>query len=200
MTTDSSASRRHIFVDKKFQARFILNYVLLIVLGTLIFNAAAYLILDHQIGESLFSAHLAIQRTGDLLLPTLLYLSLTFVLILGLASVFITLIVSHRISGPLFAIMRYLRLMADGQFNFEAKLRTKDQTAVLADTLTETVKTLGGRVVMIKEAVDRAKKDMTILNSSVGEKALSPELIRTVHDLNEHLRLIEERLALFKTE
>jgi methyl-accepting chemotaxis protein len=198
--TDNAASRKHIFVDKQFQIRFILYYVLLIVVGTVLFNGVAYFILNHQIGESLFSAHLALSRTGELIGPTLVYLSITFILILGLAAIFITLIISHRISGPLFAIMRYLRMMGDGQLNFEAKLRTKDQTAVLADTLNDTIKTLGGRVAMIKEGLESIKKDAVHMNAAADKGGNQADLVKSIHDLNEHLHVIEERLALFKTE
>lgn len=201
MTEKITKSRKKVFIDKQFQTKFILNFCLLILVGTILFNLAAYFILNMNLGKSLSSAHLAITRTGDLLLPTLLYLSIAFLVILGLAAVFITLMISHKISGPLFAIGRYLKMMSEGRLNFEAKLRTKDQTAVLADTLTETVKTLGGRIVMIKDATESLKRDLARSNELIIEKGSDQgELIRLVNDLNEHVRVIEERLALFETE
>lgn len=201
MTDKITASRKRIFIDKKFQTKFILNYSLLIIIGTLVFNIAAYLILDSQIGKSLSSAHLAITRTGQLLLPTLVYLSIAFILILGTACIIITLLVSHKISGPLFAISRYLKMMADGNFNFEAKLRTRDQTAILAETLTETAKTIGGKIAVLKEATESLKKDLDESGALVSGKGCDQgQIIRLIHDLNEHVRVIEERLALFETE
>jgi methyl-accepting chemotaxis protein len=201
MTDKIAGTRRRIFVDKKFQTRFILNYVLLILIGTLLFNVAAYIILDRQLGASLFSAHQAIKRTGELLLPTLFYLSATFIFILGLATIFITLILSHRISGPLFAIVRYLRMLAEGNMTFEAKLRTKDQTAALADSLSETTKVLKGRIIMLKETTESQKKDLTKLAAISAEKpGAQNDLIKTVHDLGEHVRTMEDRLAFFETE
>ncbi len=200
MTDKLAASRKRVFVDKKFQTKFILKYSLLLIIGTMLFSISAYFILNQQIGESLFSAHLAIHRTGELLLPTLLLLSLTFVVILGVAAVFITLMVSHKICGPLFAIERYLKLISEGNLNFEAKLRTNDQTEALADTLTETVKSLRGRIVMAKESVTSLKKDLDRINVATEKGTAQGELARTVHDLQEHCRILEDHLAHFQTE
>jgi methyl-accepting chemotaxis protein len=200
MPDASSSSRRRIFIDKRFQTRFILNYTLLLLAGTALFIGAAYLILDKQIGESLFSAHLAISRTGELLLPTLLYLAAAFIVILGLATVVVTLLVSHKISGPLFAIVRYLRAMSEGNLNFEAKLRTNDQTAVVADTLTEAVRSLAGKVAMLKEIAGSLHRDAENVAAAAGRGGGSAETVRLAHELQEHIRTLEERLAVFQIE
>ncbi len=201
MADKNTGSRKKVFVDKQFQTRFILNYVFLILIGTLVFNIAAYIILDHQLGESLFSAHQAIKKTGELLGPTLIYLSVSFIVIFSLATIFITLLLSHRISGPLFAIVRYLRMLAEGNMTFEAKLRTKDQTAALADSLTETTKVLKGRIIMLKETTDSLKKDLAKLGAISAEKpGAQNDLIKTIHDLDEHVKSMEDRLAFFETE
>jgi hypothetical protein len=170
-------SRKQVFIDRNFQLRFILQFCLLILAGLVLFNIAAYFILDRQLGKTLFSAHLALTRTGDLLLPTLTAISAVFVVILGAAAAGITLLVSHRICGPLFAIVRYLKMIGEGKLNFEARLRTNDQTAVVADTLTETVRALRGKVL----APDGATARLT-------------------HELHEHVRILETRLASFETE
>lgn len=201
MPEASSSSRRKIFIDKTFQTRFVLYYTLLLLAGTVLFIGAAYLILNKQVGESLFSAHLAITQTGQLLLPTLLYLAVAFIIILGLATVVITLLVSHKISGPMFAIVRYLKTMSEGNLNFEAKLRTNDQTAVVADTLTEAIRSLGGKVTMLKEIAGSLRKDAErVAAASVGKGATTADAVRLVHDLQEHIRILEERLAVFHTE
>ncbi len=198
--SEKAHPRKKIFVDKRFQARFIFNYIALIIVGTILFGLASYFILDRAMGESLFSAHLAITRTGDLLRPTLIYLSTAFIIILGVATWIMTLLISHRISGPLFAISRYLKMMSSGQLDFEAKLRTKDQTAVLADNLTETVGIMADRVNMVRESLDSLKEDLNKFSGDIqGGKLDQGELSTCIHDLNEHLRVLEDRIAFFKT-
>jgi methyl-accepting chemotaxis protein len=200
MTDMNSPLRKHLFVDRTFQIKFILYFSLLVVIGTVLFSLAAYLILDNQMGNSLFSAHVAMKRTGELLRPTLLSLSLAFVIILGVASVIITLLVSHKISGPLFAMVRYLKMISEGRLNFEAKLRTNDQTAALADCLTDTIRVLNGRITLIKENAAGLAKKVAELDSLMGQKGSGqPEILRTVSDLKEQTRIIEERLGFFET-
>lgn len=141
--------RKIVFIDKRFQTEFIFKFVLLLLVGTGVFVLAAYLILDRRLEETYYSAHFAIKSTGELLLPTLLALSGVFVLVLGAAAFIITLYVSHHIAGPLFAIRRYLENISRGELDFEPKLRLKDQTTPLAESLTHALETLNTKLIAL---------------------------------------------------
>lgn len=141
--------RKIVFIDKRFQSEFIFKFLLLLLVGTGVFVLAAYLILDRRLEETYYSAHFAIKSTGELLLPTLLALSGVFVVVLGAAAFIITLYVSHHIAGPLFAIRRYLENISRGELDFEPKLRLKDQTTPLAESLTHALETLNTKLVAL---------------------------------------------------
>jgi methyl-accepting chemotaxis protein len=143
-----------IFIDRRFQAEFILKFVLLLLVGTGLFVLAAYLILNKRLEETYYSAHYAIKSTGEMLLPTLLSLSGVFVLVLGAATFFVTLYVSHHIAGPLFAIRRYLESVSRGELDFEPKLRLNDQTTPIAESLARALETLNARLVSIRSSAD----------------------------------------------
>ena len=147
-------ARKIIFIDKKFQGEFILKFVLLLLVGTAVFVLAAYLILNRRLEDTYYSAHFAIKTTGEVLLPTLLALSGVFILVLGAAAVVITLYVSHHIAGPLFAIRRYLENVSRGDLDFKPKLRLKDQTTPLAESLAHALETLNSRLVAVRVSAD----------------------------------------------
>ena len=149
-----SKSRKVLFIDKRFQGKFILKFVLLLLVGTSVFVLAAYLILNRRLEDSYYSAHFAIKSTGEVLLPTLLALSAVFILVLGAAAVVITLYVSHHIAGPLFAIRRYLDNVSRGDLDFKPKLRLNDQTTPLAESLAHAVETLNSRLVALRIGAD----------------------------------------------
>jgi methyl-accepting chemotaxis protein len=146
--------RRVIFIDRRFQAEFILKFVLLLVVGTGLFVLAAYLILNKRFEETYYSAHYAIKSTGEMLLPTLLSLSGVFVLVLGAATALVTLYVSHHIAGPLFAIRRYLESISRGELDFEPKLRLNDQTTPIAESLARALETLNAHLVSISNSAE----------------------------------------------
>lgn len=176
--------RKIIFIDKRFQGEFILKFVLLLLIGTAIFVLAAYLILDKRLEDTYYSAHFTIKSTGEALLPTLLMLSGVFVLVVGGLATVITLYVSHHISGPLFAIRRYLESVSRGELAFEPKLRDKDQTTPLADSLTNALETLNQRLVAIRGGADAVREASTKLSGHMDEaQRASPECRRDLAEL-----------------
>ena len=160
--------RKIIFIDRRFQSEFILRFVALLLIGTGVFVTAAYLILNRRLEETYYSAHYAIKSTGEVLLPALLALSGVFILVLGVAAVLITMYVSHHIAGPLFAIRRYLESVSRGDLDFEPKLRLKDQTTPLAESLARALETLNARLVAIRSAADGMRDASNKLSRNIA--------------------------------
>jgi methyl-accepting chemotaxis protein len=144
------APRKIIFIDRKFQTSFILKFLGLLLAGTAVFDVAAYLILNRRLEDSLYNAHMTIKSVGDILLPSLVSLSVIFVVLLGLAILLMTLFVSHLIAGPLYAIRRYIERIGEGELDFDARLRTRDQTTPLAMSLSESLEMLNRRLLAIQ--------------------------------------------------
>jgi methyl-accepting chemotaxis protein len=155
--------RKVVFIDRRFQGALILRFLLLLLVGTALFVLAAYLILDKRLEETYYSAHYTIKSTGEVLLPTLLALSAAFVVVLGAASIFITLYLSHHIAGPLYAIRRYLESISRGELDFQPKLRLNDQTTPLSESLAHALETLNSRLVAIRSAADGVRAASTKL-------------------------------------
>jgi methyl-accepting chemotaxis protein len=161
---NKDTTRRAVFIDRRFQGEFILKFVLLLLVGTSVFVLAAYLVLDRRLEETYYSAHYAVKSTGEILLPTLLTLGGIFIVVLGAAAVIITLYVSHHIAGPLFAIRRYLENIARGDLDFEPKLRLKDQTTPLAESLTVALETLNTRLVSLHHGAEAMRESSAKLS------------------------------------
>ncbi len=176
-------SRKVVFIDKRFQGDFVLRIILLLVVGTALFSGAAYWILNRRIGDTFYSAHKAIQTTGELLLPTLLGLSAVFVVLLGAAAAVITLYVSHHIAGPLFALRRYLENVARGELDFEPRLRTKDQTTPLAQSLSHALETLNARLVAIRSSADAVQEASRQISTHLPDGAGTEECRRDLATL-----------------
>jgi len=160
-------ARKIVFIEKRFQGEFILKFVLLLLVGTVFFVAAAYLILNRRLEDTYYSAHFAIKSTGEVLLPTLLALSGVFIVVLGAAAVVITLYVSHHIAGPLFAIRRYLENVSRGELDFKPQLRVKDQTTPLAESLIHALETLNSRLVAVRVSADDMRESSARLSRRI---------------------------------
>ena len=90
-----------------------------------------------------------------------------FLVILGAAILVMTLFVSHLIAGPLYAVRRYIERIGEGELDFDARLRSKDQTTPLAMTLSDTIQVLNDRISSIQMRA-RGIRDLA------GENAPSP--------------------------
>ncbi len=192
--------RKILFIDRKFQASFILKFIALLCVGTALFCVAAYFILDRRLGDTFYSAHLTIQTVGDMLLPTLVWLSLTFVVLLGLAVLSMTLVVSHLIAGPLYAIRRYLDFLSEGRLDFDARLRAKDQTTPLAVALSRSLDVLNEKITSIQalsDGIDSASQK--ILDGARQEQGAGEELVSAASSLAELSSKLSKETSYFKT-
>jgi methyl-accepting chemotaxis protein len=172
-------ARRVVFIDKKFQAAFALKFVGLLLLGTAIFDVAAYFILNRRLEDTLYSAHLAIKSVGEILLPTLVALSLIFIVLLGLAVLIMSLFVSHLIAGPLFAIRRYIEFIGEGRLDFEARLRSKDQTTPLVDALSKSLDVLNDHIVPLQSLSEELTGTAQRLQEGLDQAGGIPEGVRS---------------------
>ena len=190
--------RKVLFVDRRFQADFMLKFLLLLLVGTGVFVLAAYLVLDKRFEETYYSAHFAIKSTGEMLLPTLLTLSAVFIVVLGSAAAAITLYVSHHIAGPLFAIRRYLENISRGELDFEAKLRPGDQTTALAESLAGALETLNAKLVAIRTRADAVSEASEKLSRHVSAASgASAECRADLGELLEREAALSREVAFF---
>ena len=119
----------------------------------------------------------------------------------GLAILIMTLFVSHLIAGPLYAIKRYLDLISEGNMDFQARLRGKDQTMPLAQSLTRSVEVLNEKISAIQatslELSDTSRKLQAELKREGG--AVSDEISRSVEEMARLGSQISEEAGFFKT-
>lgn len=129
--------RRNYFINKKFQASFIIKFCSLVIIGTAISGGVVYWMSRSTVTSAFENSRLVIRSTADYILPSVLLSSAIVVIFIGLAAIAITLFTSHRIAGPLFRIQRELEELSKGNLNVNFILRKNDEVRVLADTLND---------------------------------------------------------------
>ncbi len=78
-------------------------------------------------------------------MPAVLYTNLFNFVVVGLATVFVTLYISHKIAGPLYRFETDLKMIAEGDLKHRIRLREGDQLKDLADSLNLFISTLEKR-------------------------------------------------------
>jgi len=152
--------RKNYFIEKSFQARFILRFCALVALGGLLIVILLYLFGRFSTTVSIINSRVVVRSTSDFLLPILIQtIAIVFVLI-GLATIAITLFVSHMIAGPLFRFKKVLKSLEDGDFSSEFRIRNTDQLQDMASALNAMINK--NRAELIK-----MKLDFTLLKENL---------------------------------
>lgn len=168
--------RKNYYIKKKFQRNFILKFLILIIAGVLISGALIYLMSRSTLTTTFDNSRLAIRSTADYILPSVLLSGATVIIIIGLATIIMTLFVSHKIAGPLYHIGKDVDELASGNLNVRFKLRGGDEIKELAYKLDSMTQSLNLKA-------DAIKKALILLENSLQDA--SPETKKNIQNLKE---------------
>lgn len=150
--------RKKIVVDKEFQFRYLMTWVLLTMslLGGLVVGSLSvfYLFNDAQ------------------MVTYFIWVNATCAAVITGISVYYIVLHSHRIAGPAFRLERLLHEAAEGRRGFRVRLRRKDYLKRIADGLNELLESLEQKEARVHE-----------LGRMVGELSNNGHDVQQVHDV-----------------
>jgi len=130
--------RSHL-VNGDLRLRLVLDDVLFALIAALAAIGLLYYFSNREIGESMYSAHLSIKQTRELLHNgAMIAGAVTFAAVLAFG--FWSLVDAHRIAGPMHRLHRLLKEIGDGDLTHEIAFRKRDEfqeIAAATDTLVD---------------------------------------------------------------
>lgn len=176
--------RRIVYIHKTFQRNFILKFCLIALCAMVLASVLLYFFSKDSITATYRYHHLALQETAEVILPALIITNLIVLLALLVATVVMTLYVSHRIGGPLYRLQQALESIGRGDLSMDVKLRRHDQLMDFSSNISQMNKNLNDRVRQIQSEV-RELKNKTQSNSFKVEEIRKDmeNLHQTVHQL-----------------
>jgi methyl-accepting chemotaxis protein len=169
--------RKNYFIEKKFQAKYILLTVLMLLTYTFIFVVILFapymltLYFDYPIAEKADAARVILLLHGTIW-PWLGGIILFF----GVVSIFI----SHKVAGPLFRIKKALSQVTDGDLSVVIKLRKWDDLKDLADHINKLIEELRTFVNTLKNDYYLLSDYIEELEQKIETKALNEESGREI--------------------
>jgi len=153
--------RRNYFIDKEFQTKFILKFCLLVALGGLLTIGILYFLAMQSTTVSIVNSRVVVRSTADFILPILIQTVVIVMVLVGLATIAVTLFVSHKIAGPLYHFKKVVEALSEGNFSSNFSIRNLDQLQPLADAFNnmitktrEQLNILKGNFLSLKEKVN----------------------------------------------
>ena len=190
----STHRRRNVYIDKDFQTRFILKFCALVAVGAGFTIAFLYLLSMQSTTVSFVQAKVKVMTTADFLLPVMIQTVLIVMGFVSLASIGVTLIVSHKIAGPLFRFKQTFKELAGGNFSNQVRLRNGDQLAEVAGDFNQMITVVRARLIDAKKALALVQLDI----DAIGEFNVEDAKRKMFHDLQQKVRDLEKALEFFK--
>ena len=149
MSGKSGTRRRKYLVKKGFQFRFILKFCAVVLGGVVVSTCLLFIFSQDTLTSSFNNSRLVIRSTGLVILPAVIYTNLIVLGLISAATIFVTLVVSHKIAGPLFRFEKELWEIGEGTLTRKISFRKDDQMIEMAEGLNDMVEALHRKVLKI---------------------------------------------------
>lgn len=182
--------RRNYFIDKQFQSKFVLKFCGVVIVSSLVIGVIIFFMSRGSTTVAIENTHVIVKKTADFILPVVIDTLLLTAMFSALAVAIISLLVSHKISGPLFRLKREIDEVKNGDLGRNFNIRSDDQMQALALSLNEMAISLRGKYVRLKDKYQDLSGYLEKNNFSVSEDGRE--------SLKRKLKDIEDSLNSFK--
>jgi len=163
-----SYKRRIYFINKDFQADFIVKFCALAGLGSVLTMGLVYWMAMNSTTVAIREGHVAVRTTADYLMPLMFQTVLLEVIIGSIATVALTMIISFRIAGPLHRLKMMFQGLSQGDLSAQMHLRRDDQLKDLALGYNEAINKLNTKIKALKSSssMDAIKRELDHFKTS----------------------------------
>ncbi|MCP4022445.1 MAG: methyl-accepting chemotaxis protein [Desulfobacteraceae bacterium] len=146
--------RKKVYINKDFQTRFIVKFILVLILGATISIGLTLYNTQGTLTSTFSNSKLVIQNTSLAIMPSVIYTTLITTCVLSIIVIMVTLLVSHKIAGPMYRFEKDIKRVTNGDLKTRIHIRRGDQFLELATVLNGMIKNLNQEVSAIKHDVD----------------------------------------------
>lgn len=138
--------RKRFFIWKSAQPRLLAGIEIIFILLLLVSGIIFYMVANRDLTDSYLMAHLTIRNMLEILAPSLVLINLVGLI----ASVFLAVLFTHRIAGPVFRLCKILDQIGQGDLTSVVKFRKHDELTELDDAATAMILNLRRRILDLK--------------------------------------------------
>lgn len=127
----AQSRRRHVFIKKGFQKRFIGKMMLIVFLSNIIFGALVFILANNHMSSIMYMAHITTTQVfaelENALVWAIMIGSIISMILSSILTIFIVTYSIHRIAGPLYKFESACKEIGEGNFNAHTVLRDDDE-------------------------------------------------------------------------
>jgi len=179
----TAIKRKQHFINPGFQVRFIVKFCLILILGGGITVGLTLFNTQDTLTSSFINSKLVIQNTSLAIMPSVIYTTLITTALIGLVAIMVTLLVSHKIAGPMFRFEKDIDRVTKGDLKSRINIRKGDQFQEIAISLNTMIESLNHHLVDIRDTAHALAEKTDLPETCRGEIAQLNEKI------NRHFKL-----------
>jgi len=153
--------RRHYFIDKSFQSKFILRFCGIVILSSILVGAILFIFSKDSTTVAIENTEVTVKSTADFILPLVIQTLILTTIFSAISVSLLTLFISHKIAGPLYRLKKDIEKLGKGDLGVSFHIRAGDQLKNLASALSTTVESL-------RKKIEFLNKEFTEIKSSLG--------------------------------
>jgi methyl-accepting chemotaxis protein len=182
MNNHPRSNRLHYFINEEFQGRYIFSYFLLVLIGSFIFIGVFSIFSSNTLSIVYDNYHLQLGVTPQILFKKILSIQWLLLVFGGGFVVIVTLLLTHRISGPFQKIEKNLDKMLEGDISKNVSLRRTDMGKKLVEKLNRFNHTLGDNLLLIAGDSSSVERSVLQLKKNMESPRFNIDEIESVLD------------------
>ncbi|MBI4687617.1 MAG: methyl-accepting chemotaxis protein [Nitrospirae bacterium] len=144
-------SRRRYIIDTRFQTWFIVPFIVIVIIGSIIASLTFNYLAIKRLEPFLWSAHINLKTTDEVIGPLFLYVNTANFLFVSFVLILFGVWMVRMLSGILYKMAEAVRAAGKGDLSAGIILSRRDEFQDVAVTLNNTIKSLRERFFAIKQ-------------------------------------------------
>ncbi len=133
MQSQSSNRRKQFYIDKSFQAQFILRFCLLVSTASALTVVLLYRLNANSSTVAFENLKVVVKSTSDFILPITIQVVLIVTCFVGGATIILTLLTSHKVAGPLYRLRQETERITRKDLSTPVHVRSGDELQPFID-------------------------------------------------------------------
>lgn len=154
---EEKLKRRNYFIDKTFQAKFMIKFCVIVIISSLLVIGLLVFLSKGSTTVAIENTEVVVKSTTDFILPIVIQTVLFTFLFSATAVLLLTMLVSHRIAGPLFRLKNEIDILKGLDLRRNFSIRGNDQLQNFSKSLNEMRISLQEKHLHLKEDYKKLK-------------------------------------------
>ncbi|NWF76752.1 MAG: methyl-accepting chemotaxis protein [Nitrospirae bacterium] len=190
--------RRNYFIKKELQGKYIFNFFIFVIGGSIIFTLIFSLLSYNTLTVVYKDYNLQIGKTPLVLLMEILESHWIFIVTTGFSVVILSMFLTHRFAGPIYRFEKSVEEMIKGNFNFEVRLRKKDEGKELAYLMNQLLSIMSSRIKELRLISDEIQVQISDISNLINSREGCKEISANLQKIHDSQRKLTEILSHFQ--